>query len=285
MRTLDLDLLRTFACVAECGGFTRAGEQLGRTQSAVSLQIKRLEEAVGCPLIARTTRSLSLTRDGEQLLGHARKILSVHDAAWADMFQPDIAGLVRLGVPEDFATVHLPGVLAAFAEAHPKVELEVTCDLTMNLLNEFEAGAFDLILVKRDPGRSAVGQRVWRERLVWAARDRAIIVDKGNPVPLVVSPQPCVYRKRAVEALDHAGIGWRIAYTSPSLAGAQAAVKAGLGVAVLPREMVPPSLVALTAQNGLPVLREAEIALVVSGRASDAARRFGEHIVDALGAR
>jgi DNA-binding transcriptional LysR family regulator len=283
-RHLDLDLLRCFARVAETRSFTRAGDQLGRTQSAVSLQIKRLEGLVGRTLIDRTTRAVSLTRDGELLLSHARSILKAHDAAWADLLEPDVAGLVRLGVPEDFATAHLSDVLSAFAEAHPKVELEVTCDLTLNLLERFEAGGYDLVLVKREPGTPERGVRVWREPLVWAGRDRSILPDGDSPVPLVVSPQPCVYRKRAIEALESVGRRWRIAYTSTSLAGAQAAMRAGLGISVLPREMVPASLAALAPGTGLPALAETEIALIQSAQMSAAARLFGEHIIHALGA-
>ncbi|WP_240913890.1 LysR family transcriptional regulator [Sphingomonas sp. HDW15A] len=118
-RNLDLDLLRAFVLVADVGGFTRAGERLGRTQSAVSLQIKRLEELVGRPLFLRGPRLLELTRDGQKLLPHARAMLRLNDAAISDIAEPEIAGLVRLGVPEDFATVHLPAVLAEFADAHP----------------------------------------------------------------------------------------------------------------------------------------------------------------------
>jgi DNA-binding transcriptional LysR family regulator len=284
VRYLDLDLLRCFARVAETGSFTRAGDQIGRSQSAVSLQIKKLEGLVGRTLIDRTTRTVSLTRDGELLLSHARSILKAHDAAWADLLEPDVAGLVRLGVPEDFATVHLSDVLAAFAEAHPKVELEVTCDLTLNLIERFESGGYDLVLVKREPGAPERGVRVWREPLVWVGRDRLVLASDDAPVPLVVSPQPCVYRKRAIEALEAVGRRWRVTYTSTSLAGAQAAVHAGLGVSVLPREMVPPSLTPLGALFGLPALEETEIALIQSAQGSAAARLFAEHIVHALGA-
>jgi DNA-binding transcriptional LysR family regulator len=280
-RTLDLDLLRTFVTIADTGGFTRAGDQLGRTQSAVSLQVKRLEDMLGRAVFARSSRSLRLTSDGERLLSHARQMLRLNDEALADLLEPDVAGLVRLGVPEDFATVHLPGVLAAFTEAHPRVELEVTCDLTLNLLERFRAGDFELVLVKREPAAPLRGVRVWREPLVWVGRDRSGPGD-GAAVPLIVSPQPCVYRKRAIEALEEAGRKWRIAYTSTSLTGTQAAVRAGLGVTVLPREMVPSSLAALGRDSGLPRLDETEIALIEAAAPSPTAHLFAEHIINAL---
>lgn len=282
-RNLDLDLLRCFVTIAETGSFTRAGEQLGRTQSTVSLQIKRLEEQIGRTVLERSPRSLHLTPAGERLLGTARKLLRINDTAVAELLEPDISGGVRLGVPEDFATAHLPSVLAEFTRSHPLVELEVTCDLTLNLLDRFRAGAFDLVLVKREPRMQTTesGVRVWREPLVWVARDRSA-ADSLETVPLVVSPEPCVYRKRAIEALQEIGRSWRVAYISTSLAGAQSAVKAGLGVSVLPREMVPDNLAQVGADAGLPALEDTEIALLEAPALSPTARMLGQHIIEAL---
>lgn len=280
-RTLDLDLLRCFVTIAETGSFTRAGERLGRTQSTISLQVKRLEDQIGRAVFARTPRSLSLTSEGERLMGPARQLLRLNDSALAELFEPNMTGRVRLGVPEDFATAHLPGVLAAFAKAHPLVELEVTCDLTLNLIDKFHAGSFDLVLVKREPSAPLEGMRVWREPLVWVARDERAVVDLSC-VPLVVSPEPCVYRKRATDALDAMGRKWRAAYTSTSLAGARSAVNAGLGITVLPREMVPPYLIAITNDPDLPALHDTEIALIEAPGLSETAHRLAQHIVAAL---
>lgn len=282
LRNLDIDLLRCFVTIADTGSFTRAGERLGRTQSAISLQLKRLEEQLGRTLFLRNPRKLAITPDGERLIGPTRQILRLHDATVAEMFEPDIAGSVRIGVPEDFATAHLPAVLASFAEAHPLVEFEVTCDLTLNLLERFHAGAFDLVLVKRQPtAERQEGVRVWREPLVWVARDRRLLADLAR-VPLVVSPEPCVYRKRASEALDAIGRPWRIAYTSTSLAGSLSAVRAGLGVTVLPLEMVPPALTTVGQESGLPPLYDTEIALIEAPGLSPTAHRLGQHIIAAL---
>ncbi|WP_426692633.1 LysR substrate-binding domain-containing protein [Sphingomonas sediminicola] len=280
-RNLDLDLLRCFSIIVEEGGFTRAGVRLGRTQSTISLQVKRLEEQVGRTLFERSPRLLKLTPDGERLLGPARELLRLHDQTIANLLEPEVAGTVTLGVPEDFATAHLPNVLQQFAEAHPLIELEVTCDLTLNLLDRFKGGGFDLVLVKREPAAPIEGVRVWREALLWVAREGYRVRD-GEVIPLVVSPEPCVYRKRATMALDAVGRPWRIAYTSTSLGGAQAAVKAGLGVTVLPREMIPKSLIAVPADAGLPELYETEVALLNRPNISSPARRLAEHIQDAL---
>lgn len=282
LRNLDIDLLRTFATIADAGNFTRAAERLGRAQSTISLQMKRLEETLGRTLLERNAHMVRVTGDGEALLAYARRILALNDEAVARMFEPELEGLVRLGTPEDFATTHLPAVLSAFARSHPRVALEVTTDLTLNLLERFHGGEFDLVLVKREPLGPMQGMRVWREPLVWAALDHAAS-GPADALPLVVSPHPCVYRKRALAALDQCGRRWRIAYTSTSLAGAQAAVRAGLGVTVLPRDMVPPGLVTLGAEDGLPLLDDTEIALIEApGTRSTPARRLTEHIVHSL---
>ncbi len=281
---LDLDLLRTFVAIADTGSLTRAGSRLGRSQPAISLQVQRLESALGCRLLDRTPRRLALTEAGETLLGYGRRILALSEEAVARLVEPAVSGLVRLGTPEDFATMHLAGVLQAFMRTHPNVALEVTTDLTLNLLGRFHRGDFDLVLVKRDPTAPAEGVRVWRETLVWAcAPHRAEAFGAhAREMPLVVSPAPCVYRKRAQVALDGAARQWRVAYTSTSLAGAQAAVRAGLGLTVLPKGMVPPDFTVLGVLNGLPELRDTEIALLTASPAAPPAERLAGHIVRSL---
>jgi len=280
--TLDLDLLRAFVTVAEAASFTRAAERLGRTQSTISLQIKRLETALGAPVFERGARPVRVSGEGEMLLGYAREMLRLNDEVVARMREPELTGRVRLGTPEDFATSHLPDVLSEFGAAFPGVALEVTCDLTLNLLDRFAAGEFDLVLIKREPAGPMTGVEVWREPLVWVGRgDTDVAGDRT--LPLVVSPHPCVYRKRAQTALDSVGRRWRIAYTSTSLAGTQAAVQAGLGLTVLPKAMVPPGLRLMGPAEGLPRLAETEIALCrAPGTLSRPADRLAGHIVTSL---
>lgn len=277
---LDLDLLRTFVTIAEAGGFTRAGERLLRSQSAVSLQLKRLEGQIGQRLFDRTPRMLRLTPDGARLLPEARALLALHDSILARTSDTPVDGSIRLGTPEDFATTHLPFVLAHFAGTHPGLTLEVVCDLTLNLLERFRSGEFDLILAKREIGRAGHGVRVWREPLVWVAAE-GFDASGQHCLPLVVSPAPCVYRKRATEALDRAGRPWRIAYTCGSLAGTLAAVRAALGVAVLPKEMVPAGFRVVTGRQ-LPNLRDSEIALLTAATHNPAVHRLADHIVRSL---
>ena len=281
LNNLDIALVRGFVTVARLQSVTRAAELLGRQQSTVSLQINRLEAALETRLLERSPRSVRLTPEGQLFLDYAQKLLDLNDEMVARFSEPLMTGLVRLGTPEDFATRHLPEVLARFAQAYPSVALEVTCDLTLNLLDAFREGAFDLVLVKQERSVPARGLRVWREPLVWVAGERDFLHQDG-PVPLVVSPPPCVYRKRATMALDKARVPWRISYTCGALSGALAAVKAGLGLAVLPKDMVPPGLHAVT-DGKLPNLQETEIALLAAGELSHPAQRLRDHIVRSLG--
>ena len=281
LANLDLDLVRSFATIAALGSFTRAASRLGRQQSTISLQVQRLEETLGLKLLTRTPRSVALTSDGESFLQSARRILDLNDEIIARAQEPDMRGVVRLGTPEDFATRHLPDVLSRFAQAYPAVSLEVTCDLTLNLLKRFRAGDFDLALVKRERSLEMSGVRVWREPLVWAAGDRDFWLGSA-PLPLVVSPAPCVYRQRATDALDRAHRDWRVAYTCGSLAGSLAAVKAGLGVTVLPKGMVPSDLRVIDG-NPLPKLRDTEIALLQGEALSPVAGRLRDHMIRSLG--
>lgn len=278
----DFDLLRSFVAVVDTGGFTRAAGRLGRTQSTVSLQIKRLEDAVGHRVFIRDRREPQLTAQGEVLLAYARRILRIADEARVRLTEPDVGGVVRLGTPEDFATVHLPGVLSRFARSHPQVSLEAHCDFTANLLDGFAKGQFDLVLCKRDPQTAADGQSVWREPLVWVGAEHADLSAEAA-VPLVLAPNPDIHRRRAIKALDDAGRPWRVVYTSPSLSGIQAAVRAGLGVTVLPKEMVSPGLAILGPDHALPTLEDTEIILLkATSPLSKAVDMLAEHIVRSL---
>ncbi len=280
MHDVDTALLRTFVALAQTGSFSRTGALIGRSQSAVSGQIRKLEETFGRTLLERDTRNVRLTADGERLLVHARAMVAQADAMLARFRAPEISGEVRFGSPEDFASAYLPDILGVFAAAHPAVELHVTCQLTLPLVAEFEAGRQDLIIVKQDPGRRYAGaQPLWREQLVWVAAP-GLEADfgqarSGRSLPLVLSPAPCVYRSRAADALDAAGSAWTGVFTSPSFAGQAAAVRAGLGYAVMPRAMVPGDLAVL---EGWPELPSAEIALLGQSRLAPAAAALAEFI-------
>jgi DNA-binding transcriptional LysR family regulator len=278
----DLDLLRTFVAVVDNAGFTRAAGRVGRTQSTVSLQVKKLEDGLGRRLFERDGRELTLTADGEILLTYARQLLRIADEARARLLEPDVDGLVRMGTPEDFATVYLPDILARFVRAHPRVALQVDCNFSFNLLDGFSRGEYDLVLVKREPQGPAGGLQVWHDVLVWVGGAQ-LALDQDEPIPLVLAPAPDVYRKRALTALEAAGRRWRVSYTSPSSEGLQAAVRAGLGVTVLSKDMVPGGLLMLGSEHGLPALPDTEIALYrAPGTLSRAAALLAEHVIHSL---
>jgi DNA-binding transcriptional LysR family regulator len=234
------------------------------------MQIAKLEQLLDTQLFKRNKRNVSLTPDGEKLVGYARQIVMLSDSLMSRFREPDMQGEIRFGSPEDFATFYLPDILANFSKTHPQVALNVNCDLTLTLIKAFENKEYDLIVIKQNPGDLYPGAKpLWRERLVW--------VGSGNegqdmnfkdytkdhaPLPLILSPSPCVYRARATEALDNRGVEWKVAYTSPSIAGTIAAVKAGLGVAALPRKMVPKDLQPLEVGQGWPDLEDSELCLL-----------------------
>jgi DNA-binding transcriptional LysR family regulator len=284
---VDTALLRTFVTLAETGSFSRTGGLIGRSQSAVSGQVAKLEGLFGRRLIDRDTRNVSLTAAGERLLVHARQMIAAADAMLARFQAEEVEGEVRFGSPEDFTSAYLPEILGAFATAHERVELHVSCDLTLPLIAAFGEGALDLIIIKQDPAaRMAGAVPLWRERLVWVAAPALALgfgeaAGRGRPLPLVLSPAPCVYRSRATLALDRALVAWTGVFASPSFAGCAAAVKAGLGFAVMPRAMVPAGLVALEGM-GWPDLAEAELCMLAAARPAPAvaalARFIGEEV-------
>ena len=283
MRNLDLELIRAFVAVADHGSMTVAGNVLHLTQSAVSQQIKRLEDSLGRRIFERDTNEVRLTPHGEILLKYAQQIIKLSNDACLHLTDADVAGVVRIGTPEDFATTHLSAILSQFVRAHPLVALEVYCDFTVNLLDGFSKGLYDLMLFKREPQGFGGGTEVWREVLDWTASPNALLPE-NKPIPLVLAPVPDVYRKRALAALDAEQRPWRIAYTSPSLAGLQAAVQAGLGITVLPTEMIPAGLVSVTSRLSLPKLADTEIALYrAPGTLSQAAELLASSIIESLG--
>jgi DNA-binding transcriptional LysR family regulator len=273
---LNTILLKTFISIAETGTFSHSADVVGRTQSALSLQIKKLEEGLGCILFERSARRVKLTQQGELFLSYAKRIIELQWEAYSRLKEPDVEGEIRVGTPEDFATHYLPDVLATFRQYHPRVQLNVSCDLTLNLIDGFRDGDYDVILVKRDPKAANGGTKVWREPLVWVASDHHKIEE---PLSLVLSPEPCIYRARAIAALDKSKKPWRISYTSPSLAGTIAAVKAGLGITVLPANMLPAGIHPI---RELPELADAEIALMKRNDLSKASEMLAEHIINSL---
>jgi DNA-binding transcriptional LysR family regulator len=273
---MDSALLKTFLVLAETKSFTAAAQKLFRSQSAISLQVIRLEKLIGKPLFIRNNRNVLLTLEGEQLIGYAKKILQTESEMLAHFDHPNLAGEITFGSPEDIATFFLPTILENFVELYPKISIHVNCEFTLDLLKKFDQGAYQLILIKEDPQNPhPKSEKLREESLVWVAKKG--FEKTAEPLSLVLSPSPCVYRQRAIDALNQESIRWKIAYTSPSLAGTLAAVKAGLGVTVLPIEMVPKDLKILT---HLPKPKNAQIALLKQETNSEAISAFASFIVE-----
>ncbi|KQS72723.1 LysR family transcriptional regulator [Rhizobium sp. Leaf371] len=262
----DLDLLRTFVAVIDSGGFTRAAERVFLTQSTVSQQIKKLETGLSQTLILRDRSSgtLQTTEAGELLLSYARRLLATADEATEVMRRPSAPRTVRLGVPEDFAGRRLIDLLSGFADASPHLRLDTTSGWSTGLGRLLEAGEIDLALVKREPSVGAC-LASWKEDLVWIGSENRAVED--DIVPLAVFPVGCIYRERAMRAVERSGRRWRIAYTSQGLMGVQAAVASGLGVSLVPANAVLPDHRRLTPAEGFEPQPEAELALV-KGRAT-----------------
>lgn len=275
---IDPPLLRAFVTVSETGGFTRAAQRLNLTQSAVSHQIRRLEEQIGRPLIRRTTRSLTLTQDGEDFLHHARGILSGLDAL-SERFRPSpVTGVVRFGTPEAFMGERLPALLCRFSRAFPAVRLDVHVSTYLDLSTMIAAEELDLAVVLSTAGGQGGGIKLRRAEFVWVAAD-SFVLPAGSSLPLAFHPPNCVNRLIGVAALEATELDWHIAFTSPSEQGLRRAVRSGLAVAILTRNDVEPGMRVLDGEYGLPSLPGADFLLIKSrGAASLAARAFGDMI-------
>ena len=274
MKNLPIDMLRSFVTVVDEGGFTAAADRLGRTQPAITQRIKKLEGLLERPLLERDSPRLKLTPAGETLLNYARQILSINDEAVGFFANPQVSGRIRFGIPSEFAITLLPKIISRFARAYPDVTLEVTCDLSRNLLSEEQRRDYDLILALHDdisaPKRRGIENFVRTDQLVWvtSAGSRAHLQET---LPLVAAPGGCIYRGRALRRLGESKRSCRIVYTIPDLTGIQAAIEEGLGITVLARSTVPQGMVILEPSAQLPDLGAIGISLKLMERANNPA--------------
>jgi DNA-binding transcriptional LysR family regulator len=269
MKNLPMDLLRAFVSVAQLNSFTKAGELLGRSQPAVSLQIQRLEELVDETLLVRNGKNLELSEAGENLYDYANQILSLNDLAISQLSKSTITGKIRLGIPSEFATILLPKIVSRFAKAYPNVTLEVNCELSKTLLSKEGKASHDLILALEDnPSKTGLktgSSLVKTDELVWVASSDHN-AQKVEVVPLIAAAEGCIYRQRAIKLLDRSKQPWQIVYTIPDLTGIQYAIQEGLGVTVLAKSTVPKNLKILTPSARFPELGKVGISLICSAR-------------------
>ena len=257
--TLDSDLLRTFVAIADTGGFTAAADVVGRTQSAVSMQMKRLEESVGSPLFQRRGRGISLTITGETLLSRGRRVLALLDETAAAVSGDVLGGTVRIGIADEYGSAFLPGILARFAELHPSVQVTVSCGLCHELQENVASGQLDLAVEICDSALGD-GELLGHDPTVWAVSSRHA-VHECDPLPLALFNPGCWWHDDAIAVLERAGRAYRVAYTSASIAGVAAAIGAGLAVGILGLETVPVGARVLTPAEGFEELPPSRIIL------------------------
>ncbi len=258
---IPIDLLNTFVVVAETRNFTVAGKQIHRSQSAVSMQIKRLTETVGKPLIEMEGKQVRLSPIGELVLEHALRILKVHDAAMTAINQSELKGRVRLGAPEDYCSLFVPQILAGFSRDYPDIRVDVICWPSAQLYTDLLQGKLDLAICT---ALDVTGEKIFQEPVVWVAKNKTDILKKDS-LPLAVYSHDCLYRKWATQALEQINRPFHVAYMSPSISGILAAVRSGLAVAPVAMSVAGKDMRILGPEDGFPVLPTADVCLYGTG--------------------
>lgn len=261
---LDIDQLHTFLAIVDLGSFTRAAEGVFKTQSAVSMQMKRLEERIGKPIFERDGRGSKLTEEGERLLGYARRIVKLNHDAIGAFADKELTGRVRMGVPDDYADRYLPEIMARFSESNPKVEVTIVCEPTPMLVDRLAASELDLAIITHIEHR-VPAEVIRHERLLWVTSSRHG-VHQQVPLPLALGRPNCVWRQAAVERLESQGRQHRVLYSSWNSSAVVAAVLAGLAVSALPESAVRPGMRVLGPSDGFPPLPSCKIGLLRNPR-------------------
>src|SRR5690606_38133935 len=279
---LDLDQLQSFCAIADCGSFTEAARRVNKTQSAVSMQIKRLEERLGQSLLSRDGRGVALTHHGEVLYERARRMLRTNAEIMDHFNDKDLAGSIRFGVPDDYAVRLLPVILSSFQRTHPRIAIDVSCMASEQLLEGMEAGRYDLIVFTQGTDQN-FGELFRTEKMFWVASHsgRALATE---PLAIACGPQCCIWRKDAMEALDRTGRDYRIAYTSSNATAISSAVLSDLAVGFLPESALQPGMRVIGDDQGLPRLADAQIALMRASHAYGGIYdALANHIVQSMG--
>jgi DNA-binding transcriptional LysR family regulator len=279
---LDLDQLQSFCAIADCGSFTEAARRVNKTQSAVSMQIKRLEERLGQSLLSRDGRGVALTHHGEVLYERARRMLRTNAEIMDHFNDKDLAGSIRFGVPDDYAVRLLPVILSSFQRTHPRIAVDVSCMASEQLLEGMKAGRYDLIVFTQGTDQN-FGELFRTEKMFWVASHsgRALATE---PLAIACGPQCCIWRKDAMEALDRTGRDYRIAYTSSNATAISSAVLSDLAIGFLPESALQPGMRVITQDEELPRLQDAQIALMRASHAYGSIYdALANHIVQSMG--
>ena len=285
MRSIPTDLLRAFVTIIDLRGYTRAGEQLGRTQPAISLQMKKLQDLLGVSLFAKEGGT-QLTEQGELVAGYARQILALNDEMMLKLSSRESAGKLRLGIPNDYADHFLPRLMASLARDGADLTFDVVCDISHNLLEGMRKGQYDIVVAMTPDGPAEGAFMTWKEPLAWigaAGRVEGLAGnDEKGPLRIVCYPEGCLYRRNMLTALQRDGRSFEIVYTSPSLSGLEAAVGADFGLTVLARRIVPSALRVVEPAAHLPRLADVIVGIYVSAdrKRSAVARSFAARFAD-----
>jgi DNA-binding transcriptional LysR family regulator len=275
---LDLDLLNTLVAIADTGTFSSAAAVVYRTPSAISMQVKKIEDLVETPIFVRDSRSVTLTDHGKFLVEHARRMLALNREAVAHFIQPDLYGVVRLGAPDDVAERFLPEMLCRFNQSHPGVTVNVMVDGSDRMLEAQKAGELDMVLVTCDASVAREGAEIlFREQLVWAALEGGI-APETSPLPVSVWEDGCIWRKVALEGLEAQGREWRVAFQSAHISGQRAAILADLAVAPIPVSSIDGKIVEAPAKYRLPKLPKYALGLVMDEDAPCAIQAAADHL-------
>ena len=275
---LDLDLLRTLVAIAETGSFSAAAAVVLRTPSAVSMQVKKMEELLGRPVFIRDSRSVNLTADGAFLLEHARRMLAMNRDAVARFVQPEVEGVVRLGAPDDVAERFLVDMLRRFADSHPNVTVNVVVDETVRMVSKLKDGALDMAIVSCDAdSNDRQAEVLHREQLVWAACKGGVAAEQ-EPLPVSVWEETCAWRKVAISSLEAEGRAWRLAFQSAHLSGQRAAILADLAVAPIPVSSLSGDVVEVPARFNLPKLPQYALGLLLAEDPNPAVEAAADHL-------
>lgn len=278
---LDLELLRSFQMAAQLGSLAAAAEQRHRTISAISMQIKRLEEVLGSRLLERGPRGVTLTATGEALLQESRELLRLHDGMLSRFTGRGLGGKVRLGLPEDYARELLVDVLPEFLAHHPNVLLEAVTATSGELARQLTRSQLTLAVVLDRPHPLPGGEALWQTSPVWAGPRVGRLTERAS-VPLALHEVDCPYRELAIEALEAAGTAWHAVFTSTSIHAVEKAVEAGLAISVIDRERLTPAMRELGRDEGLPPLRPCEARLHFGRRIEEASRPAVEALATLL---
>jgi DNA-binding transcriptional LysR family regulator len=279
---LPTDVLRTFLAVIDLGSFTKAGQLLGRTQPAISLQIRKLEELVGKSLMDTSGRNIFLTPDGEKLARYSRQLLAVNDEIVARLQHKESTGDLRVGLPNDYAVSFFQSALANFSKLNPETEMSIQCDTSGQLLPMFDRDELDIVVAMFDGAPPAGLIYTWAERPIWVAGGDFDLTNRPT-IPIAVHPEGCHYRQRMIHSLDQISKPWRITFCSPGIYDLQLAVQSGFGVTALTRRTLLRGMRVLADRDGFPPLPDIHVGMFFKNTgASTAALLLVNHIMQSL---